>query len=118
MRHGRSRGPETSFSTRAIVREHLVRREMSDACVDRREPVDVEHEEGELLSPCACSRDLEVEQRMERRAVVEIRERVALRDGIRLAQLERRLQGGTADAEDVFERGDVDLAEPSVRRRA
>ena len=72
--------------------------------------------ERELLASTACSADLAVEERVEGRTVVEIRQRIALGHGIRLAELERRLERRTRDAEDVLERGDVDLAELTVRR--
>ena len=89
---------------------------MADARVDRREAVDVEHEQRELLASASGSADLAVEQGVEGRAVVEVRQRIAIGHGIRLAQLERRLERRTRHAQDVLERGDVDLAELAIRR--
>ena len=101
---------------RAMRREHVVRGEVADPRVDRREPIDVEHEQGHLLAPASSTSDLEVEERVEGRSVVELRQRVALRHGIGLPELERGLERRSADAEDVLERRDVDLAEPAVGR--
>ena len=96
------------------LREDAVSREMADAGVDRRQAVDVEHEQGELLATSSRAPDLAVEQRMECRPVVEVGERIALGDGIGLAKLERRLECRARNAEDVLERGDVHLAEAAI----
>ena len=69
-------------------REHVVGGEVADARVDRREAVDVEHEQCERLAPASGAADLAVEKRVERRAVVEIGQRVALGNRIGLAKLE------------------------------
>ena len=97
-------------------RKHLVRRKMADARVDGGQTVDVEHQQREGLAASAGSTDLAIEKRVECRTVVEIRERVAIGHGIGLAQLERGLECGSRDAEDVLERRDVDLAELPIRR--
>ena len=59
--------------------EHLVGCEVADARVDRREAVDVEHEQRERLTSSSRSSDLAVEQGVERGPVVEIRQRIAIR---------------------------------------
>ncbi len=89
---------------------------MADPRVDRREPVDVEHEESHLLASAPRASDLEVEQGMEGRPIVEVRQRVALGHGIRGLELQRALERRPAHAQDVLERRDVDLAEPAVGR--
>ena len=88
MRHGRSRGPADVLEDPRDRREDAVGGEVADSCVDRRQPIDVEHEERNVLAPTARSPDLAVEQRVERGPVVEIREWIALRNGVRLAKLE------------------------------
>ena len=97
-------------------REHVVGREVADACVDRREAIDVEHEEGHLLATSSCAPDLEVEQGVESGSIVEIRQRIALGHGIGRLELQRGLERRSADGEDVLERRDVDLAEPAIGR--
>ena len=96
--------------------EHVVGGEMADAGVDRRQPVDVDDEERQRPPRPAGARDLALEQRVEGAPVVDPCQRVELRDGIRLAELERGLEGGPGPVDDVLERGDVGLAEAAVRR--
>ena len=64
----------------------------------------------------SCTPDLEVEERVEGRSVVEVGERVAFGHRVGLAELERGLERRSADAEHVLERRDVDLAEAAIRR--
>ena len=69
-------------------RENVVGGEVADARIDRREAVDVEDEQRERLASASGAADLEVEKRVESRAVVEIGQRVALGNRIGLAKLE------------------------------
>ena len=67
------------------LHEDVIGREMPDARVDRRQPVDVEHEQRQRLAPSARATELAVEQRMERSTVVELGQGVELGHGIGLA---------------------------------
>jgi hypothetical protein len=94
--------------------EHSIRSEVAEPSVERRQPVDVEHQERERVRAEASPPDLALEQRLERTPVVELGQRIELRDRIRLAQCERRLECRPGAGHDVLERGDVGIAELAV----
>ena len=98
------------------LREDGIRGEVADLRVQRREPIDVEHEERERLADTARASHLAVEEGVERLPVVELGERIGVGDRIGFAQRERALEGRPRVGDDVLERGDVGIAESPVGR--